>query len=304
MRDPYSILGVPRTASEAEIKKAFRKLAKQYHPDRNRGDPKAKEHFAEANAAYEVLGDKDKRAQFDRGEIDAEGKPRFSGFEGFGQGPGRGSGGFRPDFGGAGPFGRGSPGADQDFARDIFTNFFGGEMPGQARRGRTPTPTDVEAEIAISLEDAVSGAVRRVRLPNGRDVDVTVPPGVGEGKTIRLKGQGDSYPFGAPPGDLLLKVRYARHARFTLEGADLRLRAPLPLETAVLGGTLRVETLDGAVELTVPPMTSSGRTFRLRGKGLPTSGGRGDLLATVEIVLPETRDPDLEALLRKRNPAR
>jgi DnaJ-class molecular chaperone len=294
---------VPRTASEAEIKKAFRKLAKQYHPDRNSGDPKAKERFAAANTAYEILGDKEKRGQFDRGEIDAEGKPRFAGFEGFGaQGPGR-AGGFRHDFGGAGPFGR-SGGSEQDFARDIFSNFFGGDVPGQGRRGRAPTRTDVEAEIAISLEDAVSGAVRRLRLPNGREVDVTVPPGVGEGKTIRLKGQGDSFPFGAPPGDLLLKVRYAPHARFTIEGADLRLRIPLPLETAVLGGSLRVETLDGAVELTVPPMTSSGRTFRLRGKGMPSSGGRGDLLATVEIVLPETRDPELEAVLRKRAAAR
>ena len=305
MRNPYDILGVSRSASEAEIKKAFRKLAKTYHPDRNADDPKAKDKFAEVNAAYEILGDADKRAQFDRGEIDAEGKPRFQGFEGFTGGRGARGGadfeGFQFGFG-AGRSSRGAGGLGEDLFSQLFGEAFRG---GERGRAQAAKGDDVAATLTVSLEDVASEAKKRITLPTGRDVDVVIPKGVVDGQVIRLRGLGGAGSSGGEAGDVLLTIRIAPHEQFTPEGSDLRLRIPVDLEDAILGGSIRVPTLTGAVEMKIPPMTSSGRVFRLRGKGLPGKDGRrGDLLATVEIRLPETADEALLDYARKRRAAR
>jgi DnaJ-class molecular chaperone len=302
MRNPYDILGVARTASPAEIKKAFRKAAKAHHPDRNASDPKAKDRFAEVNAAYEILGDETKRAQFDRGEIDAEGKPRFQGFEGFSGRPGGHGGGddfesFTFGFGKDGPFGGRRSGARTGGGGDdIFSQLFGEafrERSGGAGATRAPRGRgeDLAATLEVTLEEIAGEARKRVALPGGREIDVVIPKGVADGQTIRLRGLGRS--GGGEPGDALLTIRILPHERFTVEGQNLRVRVPVELDEAVLGGTVRVPTLTGAVDMTIPPMTSSGRTLRLRGKGLPGKAGRGDLLATVEIRLPETADETL-----------
>jgi DnaJ-class molecular chaperone len=305
MRNPYDVLGVSRSASEAEIKKAFRKLAKTYHPDSNKDDPKAKDKFAEANAAYEILGDAGKRAQFDRGEIDGEGKPRFQGFEGFGGGRG---GARSEDFSGFSGFGssrRSSrSGFGADLGDDIFSQFFadafrsGGENPRQSR-ARSQKGEDVAATLTVTLEEVAQEAKKRIKLSTGRDVDVVIPKGVSDGQVIRLRGLGQGAP-GIDPGDALLTINFAPHERFTPEGSDLRLRLPVEIEEAILGGSVRVPTLTGSVEMKIPPMTNSGRTFRLRGKGLPTKAGNGDLLVTTEIRLPEVVDEELIDYARKR----
>jgi DnaJ-class molecular chaperone len=306
MRNPYDVLGVSRSASEAEIKKAFRKLAKTYHPDSNKDDPKAKDKFAEANSAYEILGDAGKRAQFDRGEIDAEGKPRFQGFEGFGGGRG---GARSEDFSGFSGFGGGSrrssrSGFGADLGDDVFSQFFadafrsGGESPRQSR-SRSQKGEDVSATLTVTLEEVAQEAKKRIRLSTGRDVDVVIPKGVSDGQVIRLRGLGQGAP-GIDPGDALLTIAFARHERFTPEGSDLRLRLPVEIEEAILGGSIRVPTLTGTVEMAIPPMTNSGRTFRLRGKGLPTKTGHGDLFVTTEIRLPEVVDEELIDYARKR----
>ena len=305
MRDPYEVLGVPRSANAAAIKSAFRKLAKKHHPDSNKNDPKAAARFAELNTANEILGDEDKRKQFDRGEIDAEGKPRFQGFAGGGDPRGRaGPGGFEYSFrqGGGGPGGMGGGGSFED----ILNSMFGGAA-ARGQRGGGPhefdmggigLDLDVNASLTVSLEDAVNGAEKRVRLPNGKELNVKIPAGVTEGQQIRLRGQGESAQ-GHPPGDLLITIGIAPHPFFKIEGADLRIDLPVTLYEAVLGGKVRVPTLGNAVELSVPQNTSSGRTFRLKGKGLPKVGGTGDLFVTVRIMLPDGNDAELEALMEK-----
>jgi DnaJ-class molecular chaperone len=310
MRDPYTVLGVQKAADTAEIKKAFRKLAKKYHPDQST-EPKAKEKFAEASAAYEILGDEKKRAAFDRGEIDAEGKPRFQGFEGFGAGgPGQG----RRGQAGPGPgfenfefrYGDGRPGAQGFDASDIFSDLFGaaGRRGGQARGASAPPPRgeDVSATVTVGLAEAVSGTTARVTLPTGRTLEVSVPAGIEDGKQIRLKRQGQPSAFGGEPGDAMVTVRIAKHPYFRVEGRDLRLDLPVTLYEAVLGGKVNVPTLDAAVELAVPAASNGGRTLRLRGKGLPNPqahGQPGDLLVTLRIVLPDEPDAELASLMRK-----
>lgn len=304
MRDPYTVLGVAKTASADEVKKAFRKLAKRFHPDQNKSDPKAKEKFAESNQAYEIIGDEKKRAQFDRGEIDAEGKPRF---EGFGGGPGGfhrstgAPGGFETyEFhgGGEGSFGR--AGGAQFDAGDIFADLFGGRSRS-ARQRQPSRGMDVGAEATIGFRQAVNGATVRVSLPTGRSLDVKIPPGIQDGKQIRLKGQGQPAPGGGgQPGDAIVYVRVAPDPLFRVEGRDLRLDLPVTLYEAVLGAKVAVPTLSGAVEMTVPP-NAANRTLRVRGKGLPASQGAaaGDLLVTLRVALPEKSDADLEALMRR-----
>ncbi len=313
MRSPYDVLGVPRSATAEEIKRAYRKLAKAHHPDRNADDPRAKDRFAELNAAYEILGDPDKKAQFDRGEIDNEGKPRFRGFGG-GGGPGRETEfeGFNFNFGAGGgaPGGRRSRGGagrgpEDDFFSHIFGEAFrpGGDRgTGRGPRGAPARGADVQATLTATLEEVEREATKRVALPTGRDVDVVIPKGVADGQVIRLRGLGEDGP--GEPGDALLTIRFEPHERFTPEGANLRHRLALDLDEAVLGATVRVPTLTGAVQMAIPPMTSSGRTFRLRGKGLPAKAGRGDLLVTVEIRLPEEADEALVEYCRKRRAAR
>src|SRR5215468_4722016 len=306
MRDPYEVLGVPRSASAAAIKSAFRKAAKKHHPDSNKGDPKAAERFAEINSANEIIGDEDKRKQFDRGEIDAEGKPRFQGFGG-GDPRGRaGPGGFESytfRSGGGGPGGAGGGSFE-----DILNSMFGGAAGRAARGGGNHfefdtggigLDLDVNAALTVSLEDAVNGAEKRVRLPNGKELNVKIPAGVTAGQQIRLKGQGETAQ-GHRPGDVLITVSIAPHPFFKVDGSDLRVDLPITLYEAVLGAKVRVPTLGGAVELSIPKNTSSGRTFRLKGKGLPKpTGTPGDLFVTTRIMLPDGNDSELEALMQK-----
>jgi DnaJ-class molecular chaperone len=318
-RNPYEILGVAHGASEADIKKSFRKLAKKLHPDANKNDPKAAARFSEINSAYEILGDEAKRKAFDRGEIDAEGKPRFTGHPGFDPRAGAGSG-QHPGFGGGdtifetfthGPGGfrrstsrgGGPRGGFEDIIGDIFGSF--GNRGGAAHfeefeQGPPPRGTDVVASASITLAEAAHGTSKRVRLPTGKEVNVKIPAGIASGQTIRLRGQGLSGPR-TEPGDALITITVELHPLLRPDGFDLRTLIAIPLADAVLGASVRVPTLDGEVELKIPPQTSSGRVFRLKGKGLPNkSGGHGDLLVGVQIELPVERDEELEALMRRR----
>ena len=308
MRDPYEVLGVPRGASAAAIKSAYRKLAKKHHPDANKNDPKSAARFAELNTANEILGDEEKRKQFDRGEIDAEGRPRFQGFPGGDPRARGGPGGFETHTfrtGGAGPGGFGGGGAFED----ILNSMFGGAASRGARPGGGTTfefdtggialDLDLSVTMTVSLEESVRGVEKRVRLPTGKELDVKIPPGVVAGQQIRLKGQGETAP-GHRPGDLLITVNIAPHPYFKVEGSDLRLDLPITLYEAVLGGKVRVPTLGSPVELSIPKNTSSGRVFRLKGKGLPKpTGTAGDLFVTTRIMLPDGNHAELESLMQK-----
>ena len=304
MRDPYEVLGVPRGANAAAIKSAYRKLAKKHHPDNNKNDPKSAARFSEINSANEIIGDEDKRKQFDRGEIDADGKPRFQGFpggdpraRGASQGGGFESHTFRTGGVGGGGF------------EDILNSMFGGAAARGARPGASRTfefdpggialDLDLNVAMTVSLEEAVKGGEKRVRLPSGKELNVKIPAGVTPAQQIRLKGQGETAP-GHPPGDLLITVSIVPHPFFKVDGSDLRVDLPITLYEAVLGGKIRVPILGGAVELSIPKNTSSGRTFRLKGKGLPkAAGGTGDLFVTARIMLPDGNDAQLEALMQK-----
>ena len=310
MRDPYEVLGVARNASSKDIKSAFRKLAKKHHPDQNPNDPKAKDRFAAANQAYEILGDEKTRAAFDRGEIDADGKPRFQGFEGAGgdpfagfrrqQGPGASHFEFRSS--GGSPFG--------DGAGDIFSQIFGdafnqqrpgGGMGGAGgeRRRQAPTGGDLNVALDITIEEAAAAEKVTATFPDGRKIAVKLPNYVEDGQTIRLKGQGEQG-YGQP-GDALIKVRFRRHPRYRVEGRDLHADLPVSLHDAVLGAKVAVETPTGRIALAVPAWSSSDKVLRIKGRGLPEkAGGHGDLYVHVRIMLPEGGDPDLEALVKKQ----
>src|SRR3954451_16352749 len=299
MRDPYEVLGVQRGASAAAIKSADRKLAKNHHPDANKNDPKAAARFSEVNAPTEIIADEAKRRQCDRGETDAERKPRFQGFPGGDPrargraSPGGGFESFSFRSGGSGGGFEGGAGFE-----DILKGMFGGA--GAARGGATAfdespfgMDLDLSVAMAVSLEESVKGGEKRVRLPTGKELNVKIPAGVVAGQQIRLKGQGETAP-GHPPGDLLITISIAAHPFFKVDGSDLRLDLPITLYEAVLGGKVRVPTLGSAVQLSIPKTTSSGRTFRLKGKGLPQAGTAGDLFVTAKIILPDGNDSELE----------
>lgn len=312
MRDPYQVLGVAKSADEKEIKSAFRKLAKQYHPDQNKGDPKAKEKFSEANQAYEIIGDKEKRRRFDAGEIGPDGAER--GFEGFGGGTPFG-GGFGGGFSGRG----GAQGGGFAGAEDILSQMFGGGMGAgmgrgmggdpfgggprrQQRQARPPKGADRNVALSVSLQHLAEGKAP-VRLGPDRTVNVTIPADAKDGQTIRLKGQGGEGPGGR--GDALITLHLAQSAtidgaRFTREGNNLRVHVPVPLKTAVLGGKVRVPLLKGAVSLNVPEWSTSGTVLRVRGKGLAGPDGQGDLFAVLAIDLPEEKDPALIELVTQQ----
>lgn len=301
MKSPYEILGVTRGASAAEVKSAYRKLAKKHHPDQNRDEPKAKERFAEVNSAYEILGDKAKRGQFDRGEIGADGKPISQGFEGFRQRPG---GGFGDAGRGGGNFRWSTSGSADDSpfgADDILSEILGGRGRGarpqarQASRGE-----DLSVVAAITLEQFSRGEKARVDLPTGKTYEVAVPAGTKSGHIIRLKGMGRPGSLGGSPGDVLITIEFVPHPVFKVDGDTLRADIPISLDEAVLGAKVQVPTLEGIVTIKIPAKSDGGRPMRLKGKGLPNAGGkRGDLLVTLRIVLPKGSDPELEALMKK-----
>lgn len=312
MRDPYEVLGVAKNAQAKDIKTAYRKLAKKYHPDQNPDDPAAKERFAEATQAYEVLGDEKLRKAFDRGEIDASGKERFHGFEGaagadpfagFRRAAGRGPGGAHFEFRTAG-----GPGGDPFSGSDIFSEIFGqafsrgGPGAGAAgtRGGRPPGMGDVKATLDVSVEQVAKAEKVSVVFPDGRRIAVKLPHYVEDGQTIRLKGQGAETPFGER-GDALVTIRIRPHPRYRIEGRDLHVDLPVSLRDAVLGAKLGVETPTGKVAVTVPAWSSSDRRLRLKGRGLPTkAGGHGDLYVHVRVMLPEGGDAALEEMMRGR----
>jgi DnaJ-class molecular chaperone len=338
MRDPYSVLGVAKGADSAAIKSAYRKLAKKYHPDQNPDDPKAKERFAEVSSAYDIVGDDEKRRAFDRGEIDADGNPTMAGFNPFGGGgKSRAQGGANPAFEdlfatftqGRGP-GYRSAGFSSGggAAEDILKSMFGGGGPdmggmgadprmggagmggagmggpgmgGQARRQPRPSKgDDIKATARVTLEEVLAGDKVQVSLPGQGAVKIALPDGVEDGQTIRLKGKGKASANGGKPGDALVTVKFATHPTFKTDGSTLLMDLPVTLDEAVLGARISVETLDGKVALTLPENAQSGRTMRLKERGLPTkSGARGDLLIKVLIKLPEEGDEALAALMKR-----
>jgi len=295
MRDPYEILGVSKTASEAEIKKAFRNLAKKHHPDTQSADKNAQKKFQEISGAYDIVGDKDKRAKFDAGEIDAAGNPR--GFD-----PRQGGGGFHP----GGPFGGGQGARDFHFtwdnagggaqegfsAEDIFADLLG----GRARRGRQQPARGEDFTVAttISFDEAARGGTRRVVVPNGEQIDVKIPVGVRDGQHVRIKGRGGAGRNGGPPGDILIQISIAPHPTMRRDGNDIRMELPVTLKEAVLGGKVPVPTFSGTVTLSVPANSNTGTTLRLKGKGIaPPNTAAGDLYVKLVVTLPDRPDAGL-----------
>jgi len=303
MRDPYEVLGVAKNASAKDIKAAYRKLAKKHHPDQNPNDSKAKDRFAAANQAYEIVGDEKNRQAFDRGEIDAEGKQRFQGFEA-GAAGGDPFAGFRRQQ--AGPGGQrfefrggGDPlGGD---ASDIFSGLFGDSFSQRGPAGARAAPTghDVNATLDITVEEAATAPKVTAQFPDGRKLSVKLPAYVEDGQTIRLKGQGEPGPGGA--GDALVKIRLRSHPLYRVEGRDLHVDLPVALKDAVLGAKLAVDTPTGRLAVNVPAWSSSDKVLRIKGRGLPEkAGGHGNLYAHVRVMLPAEHDAELESLLRKR----
>jgi DnaJ-class molecular chaperone len=287
MADLYSRLGVTKGANEAEIKKAYRKLAKELHPDRNKDNPKATERFSAVTEAYDILTDATKRGQYDRGEIDEQGNPRGP----FGFGGGGGGGGFRQGPGGA----HFEFGGDAGGFGDIFEGLFGGGRGrgpggpgggfGQQQQRQAPKGDDVAYRLAVALKDAVLLHPQRLTLRNGKTVDVKLPNGLEEGTKIRLAGQGEHGPGGA--GDAIITVTIRPDRRFRREGDDVLVDLPVTLKEAVIGGKVKVPTAGGAVMLSIPAGSTSGKVLRLKGKGFHRkSGERGDQLVRLMIDLP------------------
>ena len=299
--DLYQQLGIKRGASDADIKKAYRSLAKQLHPDRNKDNPKASERFAKVTQAYDILSDKDRRAKYDRGEIDEDGNPRMP----FGAGFGGGGGGPRPGAGRAGGFEGGGFGGGFDAntadLSDLFEGLFGAATGGSRRGGfegfgrRTRPPqkgADVAYRLKVPFIDAATLKPQRVTLQAGKTVDLKLPNGVDSGTKIRLAGQGQPGPAGN--GDAIVTIEVAPHAFFTRDGKDIRLTLPITLKEAVQGARVRAPTPEGPVMLTVPKGSSSGKVLRLKGKGFTDKAGkRGDQLVSLSIEVP-AGDAELE----------
>lgn len=310
MNDPYRVLNVPRDADPAAIKAAYRRLAKECHPDRNPGDARAEQRFKDLSRAYGILSDPMKRVQFDRGEIDGDGNVRQGfGFSGFGFGRGAGAGGgadtsgfesfFERAFGNNNASRRtgGFAGADAQAAFEEILRGHG-RRAGQRQSGAKGRNT--RHHLEVDFITAVRGGRQRVRLSGGRSLEVEIPPGSSDGQTLRLKGQGRESALGGEAGDALIEIAVRPHPRFTRDGADIHLEVPVSLSEAVLGARIEVETVDGPVMVAVPPGSSSGRRLRLKGRGVAkAAGGRGDQYVRLMIVLPEQVGPDLERWARK-----
>jgi DnaJ-class molecular chaperone len=287
-KDPYETLGVPRTASAEDIRKAYRALAKQYHPDLNPGDRKAEERFKAVSAANDLLTDAEKRAQYDRGEIDPNGEPR--------QPPP-----FHRGFGTRGARTRRAPGpgevAPEDLS-ELFADFLGGTAGARTdapRRG-----ADQTYSLTVDLLEAITGATRRLTLPDGTSMDVRIPAGITDGQSLRLKAKGAPGRNGAPAGDALIEIRVAPHKLYRREGRDIHVEVPVTLAEAVLGGRITVPTPTGPVAMTVPKRSDSGTVLRLRGRGVAAHGSdpAGDQYVTLKVVLGDA-DEALAEFLRK-----
>ena len=287
----YDVLGVAKTASEAEIKSAYRKLARKYHPDLNKDDKNAADKFKEVSAAYDILGDKDKRQKYDNNEIDADGKPT-----GFGAG-------FGNPFGGASGFGK-TGGFDFSslFGDDIMSQFTG----GAGRRssgfgfGGPQKGQDMAYTMNVSFIDAAQGAEKNV-LINGKNINVKIPAGTEDGQTLRLKGLGDPSPNGGEAGDVLITIKVEPHQYFKSEGLNILLDLPVSIKEAVLGAKITVPTISGKVNVKIPPYSSSGEKLRLKGKGIKSKAGQGDEIITLKIMAPKNPDAALEEALKASN---
>ena len=312
MADPYTTLGVDRSASEKDIKAAYRRLAKELHPDRNKDNPRATERFGEVTNAYDFLSDKDKRAQYDRGEIDADGNPTAP--FGFGRGAGGGQGGFRHD-GFEGFSGGPGEGAGPDLS-DLFEGLFGGRGGAGGgsgggggggfggRRGPPPRGANVPYRLVVPFIDAATRAPQRITLRDGKTIDLKLPSGLENGQQMRLGGKGDPGPGGF--GDALVTIEITAHPFFERDEDHIRLDVPITLDEAVGGARIKVPTVDGPVMMTIAPGTTGGKTLRLKGKGFSRKDGeRGDQLVTLQIDLPPD-DADLKQRLEgwhdTRNP--
>ncbi len=286
MKDPYQVLGVAHDADQEAIKKAFRKLAKKLHPDLNPGNKKVEHEFKEANAAYDLLSDPQKRTRFDRGEIDASGaeRPERSFYRAYAEG-----GDARDREAEFGEFS----------AEDILSELF-----GRRRRSRQPPRMrgeDVSYSLTVSFIEAANGAKKRVTLADGKTLDVTIPPGTEHGQTLRLKGRGMPGVGGGPAGDAFAEIHVEPHAFFTRKDSNVHLEVPVTLPEAVLGATITVPTVDGKVTVKIPPGSNTGSTLRLKGRGVidRKSGGRGDQYVTVKVVLPDQPDAELKQFLER-----
>lgn len=286
--NPYDVLGVKPSASDNEIQKAFRRLAKKSHPDLNPGDKKAEDRFKEINAAYDIVGDAAKRARFDRGEIDASGAEIRQ--NPFARGAHQGAG-----FGG----GQNYSFEDLDLG-DVFGGMFRGRQGSPfgagSVRGRGE---DHRFMLTIDFAEAVTGATKRVTMPSGKSLDVNIPPGIGEGQVIRLKGQGGAG-HGGPQGDALIEVNIRPHPEFRREGRDIHTDVPISLGEAVLGGKIEVPTVHGPVTMNVPKGSNSGTRLRLKGKGVAATKSEpaGDQYVVLQVTLPDKPDADLESFVR------
>jgi DnaJ-class molecular chaperone len=279
--DPYQTLGVEKGASQEEIQKAYRQLAKKLHPDLNPGNKQAEEQFKAVSAAYDIIGDVDKRARFDRGEIDAAGaeRPQQRYYRDFANG------------GASHPYSNDAGFADFADSDDILSQIFAREGRANIRmRGG-----DAHYRLALDFLDAVNGAKQQITLPDGSVLDVTIPAGTRDGQTLRLRGKGRPGLGGGPPGDALIEIEVRPHPTFTRKDDNIHAELSIPLGTAVLGGKVSVPTSTGAVSMTVPKWSNTGKVLRLKGRGVPRAdGSRGDEYVTLKVVLPEQPDPELE----------
>jgi DnaJ-class molecular chaperone len=310
----YDVLGVAKTATEAEIKSAYRKLARKYHPDLNKDDKNAADKFKEVSAAYDILGDKEKRQKYDNNEIDADGKPTgfgagFGGGEGFGGNP-FGGGSYRTyssaggnPFGGASGFG-GAGGFDFSslFGDDIMSQFTGGagRRSGGFGFGGPQKGQDMAYTMNVSFVDAAQGAEKAVMI-NGKNINVKIPAGTEDGQTLRLKGLGNPSPNGGEAGDVLITMKVEPHQYFKSDGLNILLDLPISIKEAVLGAKITVPTISGKVNVKIPPYASSGEKLRLKGKGIKSKTGQGDEIITLKIVAPKTPDAALEEVLKASN---
>ena len=288
--DPYETLGVKKAASHDEIRKAYRKLAKKLHPDLNPGDHKAEDQFKSVTAAYDLLGDEDKRARFDRGELDASGNERpkqryYRDFQGAESG--------------AHAYGGGRAYEDFGDVTDLFGDIFGARTGGGTRGGFRMRGADARYALGIEFLEAVNGATRRITLPDGATLDVTIPPGTEDSQVLRLRGKGGQGVGGGEAGDALIAIEVKPHPFFTRKGDDIEIELPVTLAEALLGAKLDVPTPTGPVRMAVPKGSNTGTRLRLKGKGVTRATGKaGDEYVTVKVMLPETPDAELEEFVR------